>query len=90
MCALVLCACTSKDPCNFFFFFLEVELIYNVVFVSDVQQSESAMHIYIFSPDSIVGYYKNGIYFPVLYSRSLLFIYFKNSSVYLTLPHYPL
>ena len=53
--------------------------IYNVVLVSGVQQ-----YIYIFRFVSIIGYYK--ILFPVLYSRSLLFIYFIYSSVYLLIP----
>ena len=29
------------------FFFIEVELTYNVVLVSDVQQSDSVLHIHI-------------------------------------------
>ena len=32
-----------------FFFLIEVELIYNTVLVSDVQQSDLVIHIHIFS-----------------------------------------
>ena len=33
---------------GFFFFFIEVELIYNIVLVSTVQQSDSVIHVYTF------------------------------------------
>ena len=56
--------------------------IYNVVLVSGVQQY---IYIFFFRFVSITGYYK--ILFPVLYSRSLLFIYFIYSSVYLLIPN---
>ena len=41
-------------------FLIEVELIYNIVLVSSVQQSDSIIHKYIFFFRffSIVGYYK--------------------------------
>ena len=56
-------------------------VIYNIALVSGVQQ-----YIYIFFRFvSIIGYYK--ILFPVLYSRSLLLIYFIYSSVYLLIPN---
>ena len=60
-------------------------MIYNVVLVSGVQQSESVIHIqYIYSfsdsfPIEVITEYRAE--FPVLYSRSLLGIYFIQSSV---------
>ena len=41
-------------------FFIEIQLIYNVVLVSSVQQSASFIHIYIFffRLFSIIDYYK--------------------------------
>ena len=41
-------------------FFIEIQLIYNVVLLSSVQQSASFIHIYIFffRLFSIIGYYK--------------------------------
>ena len=35
--------------CFFFKFFIEVQLIYNVALISAVQQSDSVIHIYIYS-----------------------------------------
>ena len=55
--------------------FIETELIYNVVLVSGVQQSNRHIYIYPFSdyfPLEIIRYW---VEFPVLYSRSLLIIY---------------
>jgi len=42
---------TGKGPDSFFFFLIEVWLIYSVVLVSGVQQSDSVIHscIYFFS-----------------------------------------
>ena len=75
-------------------FFVEVELIYNVVFISAVKQSVSVVYIYkytyiysFFRFFSIIGYYKILNIVPWLYSRSLLFIYFIFSSVYLLIPN---
>ena len=60
-----------------------MELIYNFVLVSGVQQSDSVIYISIlfrlFSHSSIIEYWKE---FPVLYSRSLLIIYFIYGTVY--------
>ena len=69
-----------------------VWLIYNVVLVPNVQNSESVIHIHIsilFSfldsiPMEVITEYQAE--FPVLYSRSLLVIYFIYSSVYMSLP----
>ena len=66
------------------FFLIKVELIYNVVLVSSVQQSDSVLYIYIYIyiyiylPFQILFHYRLlqdiEYRFPVLYSRSLLFI----------------
>ena len=68
----------------FFVIFIEVKLIYNVVLASDIQQSESVVHMHIPTyiwtlPIQAVTEYQ--VEFPVLYSRSLLVIYFIYSSV---------
>ena len=59
--------------------------MYNVVLVSDVQQSVSVIYIYIlFSysfPLLVITRYL--IEFPLLHNRSLLFIYFIYSSMYM-------
>ena len=67
---------------------IEVELIYNVVLASGVQQSDAVLYTYIFFCRffSITGYYKILNIVPVPYSRSLLFIYFIYSSLYLFIP----
>ena len=58
-------------------FFVELQLIDNVVLVSGVQQSDSVIHTYIFFFRflSIIYYYKILNIVHVLYCRSLLFIY---------------
>ena len=69
-----------------FFFLVEVELIYNVVLVSGVQQSVSVMHIYIyifFRFSSLEGYLNILGTVPVLYNKTLLFIFY--SCVYMLL-----
>ena len=57
------------------FYFVEIQLIYNILLISDVQQSNSVIYIYSFSYSFplwfITGYW---IEFPVLYGRNL-FIY---------------
>ena len=74
----------------YFFYFIRVRLIYNVVLVSGVQQSDSVIHIFIvfeilfsyrLSQQSI-----QSVEFPVLYSRSMLVIYLIYSSVYKSIP----
>ena len=68
------------------FFFLGVQLIYNVVLISAVQQSDSVIHIiifHIFSIGFIMGYW---IYFPVLYSRTLLLTHPICTSFHLLIP----
>ena len=70
-------------------FDIRVYLIYNVVLVSSVRQSDSFIHIHIsilfqmLFPCSLL----QNIEFPVLYRRSLLIIYFMYSSVYLLIPN---
>ena len=63
--------------------------IHNVVLVSDAQQSDLVIHIYIlfFKLFSLIGYYRILSRVPVLYSLSLLIIYFICSSVYMLIPH---
>ena len=36
---------------------MEMQLIYNIVFVSGVHQNDSVIYIYIFRLFSIIGYY---------------------------------
>ena len=69
----------SKDNWRFFFMFLlKCNLIYNVMFISGVQQSDSIIHILclffciFFSIMVITGYL---IQLSVLHSRTLLFIH---------------
>ena len=40
------------------YFLIDVELIYNIVLVSGVQQSDSVIYICFFRLFSIIGYYK--------------------------------
>ena len=72
---------------SFFKIFIGVELIYNVVLVSGIQQSESVTHIStlfkILFPYRSLEY---RVEFPVLYSRFLLVIYIIYSSVYMSIP----
>ena len=85
-----------------FFFLIEVQLIYSVVLVSGVQQIDSVLYVYIythiymyvhihiyilFRSFSIMVYYKVLNIVPVLYNRTLLFIYFIYSSVYILIPN---
>ena len=74
------------------FIFIKVLFIYNVVFVSDVQQSDSVIYIYIspffFRFISHIGYYRILIRVPCAYAGGLcwlsIFIY---SSVYTLIPN---
>ena len=40
--------CEIIHVCHFLFYFIEVQLIYNVAFVSGVQHSDSVIHIHVF------------------------------------------
>ena len=70
--------------------FIGVQLIYNVVLVSAVQQSESVMHIHVFTLFQIIFPYKllkNIEQRSLSYnSRFLLLFYFVYSSVYVSIP----
>ena len=61
-------------------------MLYNVVLVSAVQQSKSALHIYIyiyplfFGFPSHLGHHRASSTVPVLYSRFSLIIYFIHNS----------
>ena len=73
----------------FFFFLIDVKLIYSVALVSAVQQSESVIRIHIstfFRFFSHIGHYRVLSRVPCVYSRSLLVIYFIYSSVYMSIP----
>lgn len=61
---------------GFLVFFIEVYSIYNIVLVASIQQSDTVVYVFFL----ILLHYSLlqdiGIEFPVLYSESLLFIYF--------------
>ena len=73
-----------EKPILFFFFpsfvFIGIELIYNVVLVSAVQQSESVLYLFFFRFFSHIGHYR--VESPVLQSRSLLVLYFTYTCVH--------
>ena len=75
-------------PPSFSFFFLNWSLVsLQCCVVSDVQWSDSDIHIDIFFRFfSITGYYETLNIVPVVYSRALLFICFICSSLYLLIP----
>ena len=60
-------------------------MISSVVFVSNVQQSDSVIHIHVSVLFQILSPFRllQNVEFPVLYNRSLLVIYFKYNSVYM-------
>ena len=66
-------------------------MIFNVVFVLGVQQSDSVClyaNIHPFSdPFSISVITEYGVELPVLHSRALLVVCFKHSSVYTLIPN---
>ena len=87
----------TELPCIFpilliFFFWkknlIEIQLIYNVVLISAVQQSDSVIHIYLFLCSFplwfIVGYLMQ---FSILYSRALLFSHSIDNSLHLLIPN---
>ena len=65
-----------------------LQLIYNVVLLSSVQQNKSVIHIHISTLFTILFHiddYRVLREFSVLHSRSLLVIYFIHSSVYMSI-----
>ena len=66
-------------------------MIYNVVLVSGVQQSDSVIYIHIFilfQIFSIMVYHRIlNIVLPVLYSRTLLFTHYIHNSLHLLIPN---
>ena len=72
-----------------FIYIFKLKLIYNAVLISAVQQSDSVIHIYSFLYSFplwfIIGYYC--IWFPVLYSRTLLFIHSIYTTLHLLIPN---
>ena len=73
--------------------FIGVQLVYNVVLVSSVQQNESIIHIHVstllesFFPVYVIT--EHWVEFPVLHSRFLLLIYFIYNSVCILIPISP-
>ena len=65
-----------------------MRLIYNIVLVPGVQQSDSVFHInmYLFRLFSIIHCYKILNIVPCVYSSSLWLIYFMYGSAYLLIP----
>ena len=61
-------------------------MIYNVVLVSGVQQSDSVIHIHVSIIFQILLPFRL-LQNIELYRRSLLVIYFKYSSVYMSVPN---
>ena len=85
----------NKDNNKVIFFkkLLEVQLIYNTVLVSVIQYSDSVLYIYyiIFQNISHYRLLQNVEYILVLYSSSLLVIYFIYGGLYMLIPYtYPL
>ena len=60
---------------------MEVQLIYNIILVSGVQQSDSTFL------QVILHLRSQWLYFPVLYNTSLQFVHFIHSSLSLSVPH---
>ena len=72
-------------------FYIKATLINNVVLISSIQLTDSVIHImyfYFFKFFSHLGYCRVLSTVLVLYSRSLLVIYFKYSSLYMSIPNY--
>ena len=65
------------------FDFVRVELIYNAVFVSGVQQSDSVLEISILLKILFLYRLSQNIEYPVLYHRSLLCIYLTYSILFM-------
>ena len=72
---------------SFLFFLIDVQLIYNVVSISAVQQSDSGIHILrlLFIFFSIMAYHRILNQFPVLHSRTL-FVHPIYNSLHLLIP----
>ena len=77
----------------FLFFSIEVELIYNIVLISGVQQSNSVIHIHMyvffFRFFSIIGYYKimnMSLCYTVIFFRSQLICCFLSLHLKYTPP----
>ena len=60
----------------FLFVLIEVQVVYNVVLVSGVQQSDSVIHIFFFTFFSLISYYKILSRVPCAIQQVLLVIYF--------------
>ena len=94
ICDHIVSRINSHQSHIFFKEIIEIQLMYNVALVSDVQQSDSAaynIYIFFFRFFSIIGYYKILNIIPCMiqyikYSGSLLVMYFRHSSVYMLIP----
>ena len=69
---------------SFSFFFIEVQLIKDILLISGMQHSDSIFFIDYVPSQAIIRYW---LYFPVLYNISLYFIYLIHSSLYLFVPY---
>ena len=91
-CSFWFCFFLFHFPFFFKLIFIGVQLLYNVVLVSTVQQSESAIRIHIsplfsdFLPIQVTT--EHSVEFPELYSRFSLVTYFIHSinNVYMSIP----
>ena len=90
-CEYMKCFHVFNDIYFLFIFFIKVQLTNKVVPISAVQQSASVIHthirillLYSFPSWSILG---DIIQFPMLYSRTLLFIHSKCNSLHLLTPN---
>ena len=72
----------------YFLFYIELWLINNVFIVLAIQQSDSVIHVSIlFQILFLFRLFQYCAEFLVPYSKSLLVIYFKYSSVYIPIPN---
>ena len=63
-----------KREVNFYFIFIDVQLIYNTVLVSGIQQNDLAMHIFIYI--YIYAYIYIIIFFSIMGCSKILTIVF--------------
>ena len=70
-------------------YFIEVELVYNVVLISGVQQSDSVIHIctFFFIFFSVMVHHRILNIVPCAISRTLLFIHSLCNSLHLLIPN---
>ena len=74
----------------FYIYFFKLQLIYNVVLISAIHQSDSVINIYTFFylyQLPLCSITSDWIQFPVLYSRTSLLIHSKCNSLHLLTPN---